>query len=87
VAFQGANKQEGNQLFTQSDSDRTRRNSFKLKAGRFKLVAGRKFFTQGGKEALAQLPIEAVSAPSLEVLKATLDGEWQPCTQQEPGTG
>ena len=29
-----------------------------------------------GSEALAQLPREAVGAPSLEVLKARLDGLW-----------
>ena len=34
----------------------------------------RKNFHTEGSEALAQLPIEAVGAPSLEVLKARLDG-------------
>jgi len=47
-----------------------------------------------GGEALAQLPREAVGAPSLQVLKARLDGAlgslswwWQPCPRQGVGTG
>ena len=39
MAFQylkGDYKQEGNQLFTWENSDRTRRNAFKLKEGRFR---------------------------------------------------
>ena len=46
AAFQnlkGDYKQEGNQLFTQVDSDRTRRNGFKLKEGRLSWILGRSF--------------------------------------------
>ena len=51
AAFQylkAAYKQERDQLFTCSDSDRTRRNCFKQKEGRFRLDIGEKFFTQCG---------------------------------------
>ena len=49
VAFQylkGAYKQEGVQLITRVDGDRTRGNGFKLRQGRFRLDIRRKFFTQ-----------------------------------------
>ena len=46
AAFQylkGDYKEEGNQLFTQADSDRIRGNSFKLKEGRLSWILGRSF--------------------------------------------
>jgi len=68
AAFQymkGACKQEGEQLFTRMDSDRTR--------GRFRLDIRRKFFTQRVVTHWNRLPKEVVDAPLLEAFKARLD--------------
>jgi len=55
-------------------SDRTRWNGFKLKEGRFQLDIRKKFFTMRVVKHWHRLSREAVAAPSLEVLKARLDG-------------
>jgi len=73
VSFQymrGTYKQEEDQLFIQSNSDRMRGDSFKLKEER------RKYFIQMVGRHWHKLPREVVGAPSLEVLKARLDGTW-----------
>jgi len=66
--LKGDYKQEGNQLFTQVDSDGTRGNGFKLIEGRFRLDV-RKRVVRFWK----RLPREAVDALYLEVLKTRLD--------------
>jgi len=71
--LKGAYRQEGNRL-TQSDSEMTEGNGFKLKEGRFRLDVRKEFFTQRGLRCWNRLPREAVDAPSLEVLKARLNG-------------
>ena len=71
--MKGAYKQEGEQLFTRVNSDRTRGNGFKLRQGRFRLDIRRKFFTQRMVIHWSRLPKEVVAAPSLEAFKARLD--------------
>jgi len=59
---------------TRTCSDRTRCNGFKLKKGRFRLDRRKKFFTTKVVRPWHRLPKEAVSAPSLAVFKARLNG-------------
>ena len=77
AAFQdlkGACKKAGEGLFTRAGSDRPRGNGFKLKEGRFRLDVRKLFFTVRVVRHWNRLPGEVVDAPSLEVLKARLDG-------------
>jgi len=77
AAFQylkGYYKKEGNQLFTQINTDRTRGNGFKLKQGRFRLNEKEKFFTERVGRCWYRLPRKVVDALSLEMFKTRLDG-------------
>ncbi|KFR04097.1 hypothetical protein Y956_00791, partial [Nipponia nippon] len=49
-------------------------NGFKLKEGRFRLDIRKKFFTMRVEKHWNRLLREAVDTPSLEVVKARLDG-------------
>ena len=64
-----AYKQQGNQLFTQVDSDRTKGNDSKLKEGRFRLDVKGKYFAQRVVRCCHRLPREAGDAPSLEAFR------------------
>ena len=84
-----AYEQERDWLFTQSDSDRTRENGYKLKEGKFRLDIRKTLFIQKVVRHWNKLPREAVDVPSLEAFKTRLDGpwatwagEWQHCLQQ-----
>ena len=71
-----AKKQEGKQLFTRVDNDRTRGNGLKLRQGRLRLDIKRKFFTQRVVTHQNRLSKEVVDAPSLEAFKARLWAAW-----------
>jgi len=77
AAFQylkGACKKAVEELFTSACSDRRRGNGFKLKEGRFRSDIRKKFFVMRVVRHWNRLPREVVDTPSLEVLKARLDG-------------
>jgi len=77
AAFQylkGAYRKDGEGLFTRVCRDRTRGNGCKLKDSRFTLDIGKKFFTMRVMRHWNRLPRETVTAPSLEVFKARMDG-------------
>jgi len=72
--LKGVYRKDGEGLFTRVCSDRTRGNGCKLKEGRFRLDIRKKFFTMRVVKHWPRLPKEAVAAPSLELVKARLDG-------------
>ena len=78
AAFQylkGAYKQEGSQLLERVDNGRTRGNGFKLREGRFRLSIRGKFFTMRVVRCWNSCPERLwMPRPSVEVLKARLDG-------------
>jgi len=70
-------KKDGDKLFSRACCNRTKGNVFKIEEGRFRLDIRKKFFTVGVVRHWHRLPREAVAAPSLELLKARLDGAFE----------
>jgi len=76
VAFEylkGAEKKDGDKLFSRACCDGTRSNGFKLKESRFRLGTRKKFFRRLVRH-WHRLPREVVDTPSLETFKVKLDG-------------
>ena len=78
AAFQdlkGAYKQEGRQLFERGDKSRTRGNGLKLKEGRLRLDVRGKLLAERVGRCWNSCPERLwMPRPSVEVLKARLDG-------------
>ncbi|PKU39818.1 hypothetical protein llap_9876 [Limosa lapponica baueri] len=72
--LKGAYRRDGEGLFIRECSDRMRGNGFKLEEKRFRLDIRKKLFSVRVVRHWNRLPREAVDAPSLEVVKARLDG-------------
>ena len=77
AAFQnlkGASKKDRDKLLSRACWGRTRGNGLKLREGRFRLGIRKKFFTMRVVKHWNGLSREVVEVPSLEALKARLDG-------------
>jgi len=72
--LKGADKKDGDRLFTRPCSDRAKGNGFKLKEGRFTLDIRKKIFMIRVVRPWPRLPREAVDARSLPMFKARLAG-------------
>jgi len=73
AAFQylkGAYREDGENIFSRPCCNRTRRNGFKLRAGRFRRDIRKKSSTMRVVKHWNRLPREAVEAPPLETFKA-----------------
>lgn len=75
--LKGDYKQEGNEHFTQVDSNRTRGNGFQLKEGKFRLVVGGRFLLSEVR-CWSRLPGETVDAHHWRRLRPSWMGPWQP---------
>jgi len=73
VTFQylkGANRKDGENLFSKASCNRTRSNGFKLRESRFRLDIRKKFFTMRVVKHRHRLLRVVAEAPSLETFKA-----------------
>ncbi|KFP17677.1 hypothetical protein Z169_10890, partial [Egretta garzetta] len=71
--LKGGHYEDGDRLFSEVSSDRTRGNGYRLRRKRFQLNMRKNFFTLRVMEHWNRLPRGVVSSPSLEIFKALLD--------------
>ena len=83
----GAAKKAGEGLLTRACSDGTRGNGFKLEEGRSRSDIRKNLSPVRVARRWARLPRAAVSAPSLAVLQARLDGTGSSLGWGDPAQG
>lgn len=68
--------EDGGRLFTEARTNRTRRNVFKLKAGRYRLDTRKKFFHSAGDEAWKKAAQASCGFPIAGSIQGQIGWAW-----------